>query len=212
MQASAITGRASVLLHDPTNVRWPITQLLGYLNDGQREVVIHRPDASVSNTSVVLASGNTKQNIPDDGIRLLNVIRNMGSDGASPGRPILIVDRDILDTQVPTWHTDDAQDDIKNYTFDPEDPKRFYVYPRAGAQSYVELAYSVPPTDCDTVGNLIALSDIYANALLDYVMYRAFSKDTEYADQPKSARYYESFLRSLGIKTQVDLATDPNND
>jgi len=210
MQASAITNRASILLHDPTNVRWPVTQLLDYLNDGQREIVINRPDASVANETIALVSGSTKQSIPAAGIRLMHVTRNMGSDGSTPGRPIIIVDRDILDTQIPTWHNDDAQDDIKNYVFDPGDPKHFYVYPQAGASAHIELSYSVPPTDCATVGNLIGLSDIYANALLDYVMYRSLSKDTEYADAPKSARYYESFLRSLGIKTQIDVAVDPN--
>ena len=210
MQANIILGRAYVLLNDITNIRWPATELLGYLNDGQRQIVVYRPDASVSNATVALVAGSTKQTIPAGGIRVIDVVRNMGA-GSTPGRPVILVPRDIIDSQVPTWHTDEAQETVRNFVFDPEDPTHYYVYPQPAASVHLEIIYSVPPTDCETAGNSIGLSDIYTNSLLDYIMYRAFSKDTEYADVSKAARYYNSFGLSLGVKTKVDMAMDPNN-
>jgi len=89
MQAKAILDKAEVLLLDPTNVRWPRNQLLDYLNDGQREVVIYRPDASMEDRVVALVDASTRQTLPANGLRLLDVVRNMGTDGATPGAPLL---------------------------------------------------------------------------------------------------------------------------
>ena len=206
MKAEAIVNRAAVLLHDSTNVRWPVVQLLDYLNDGQREVTMLRPDASMVTGNITLVTGNTKQSIPTDGIRLFSVIRN------TSGRPIIVIDRDILDSQIPDWHTATGGSEVKHFVFDPKNPKIFYVYPKPATTISVEASYSVAPDELDSVSDYLEISDIYANSLLDYVLYRAFSKDTEYADLSKADRHYETFVRALGFKTDVDMSIDPNAD
>ncbi|MCK7581011.1 MAG: hypothetical protein MZV65_38935 [Chromatiales bacterium] len=56
----------------------------------------------------------------------------------------------------------------------------------------------------------IKLDDIYANAILDYVLYRAYSKDAEYAaNAQRAALHYQAFTNALGVKTQVDTNNDP---
>lgn len=57
----------------------------------------------------------------------------------------------------------------------------------------------------------IKLDDIYANAILDYVLYRAYSKDAEYAaNASRAALHYQAFTAALGAKTQVDAGNDPH--
>jgi len=75
---------------------------------------------------------------------------------------------------------------------------------------HVEISYSIPPAECATEGDNIAIPEIYANALLDYVMFRAFSKDSEYSDPGKAAKYYQMFGNALGVKIKIDTATAPN--
>ena len=41
-----ILDRASIILQDSTNVRFPNAELLKFFNDAQKEVVLHRPDAN----------------------------------------------------------------------------------------------------------------------------------------------------------------------
>jgi hypothetical protein len=54
------------------------------------------------------------------------------------------------------------------------------------------------------------LDDIYANCLLDYILYRAYQKDSEYAgNAQRSMMHYQGFSNALGIKTQADSATTP---
>ena len=50
--AKSVIRRAVETLQDNTSIRWPVGELVRYLNDGQREVVMHRPDAIVKNATV----------------------------------------------------------------------------------------------------------------------------------------------------------------
>jgi len=209
MIAKELTDRAGVLLLDPTHVRWVPTELLDYINDGQREITIYRPDASTSVEVLTLADGNTRQTVPADAIRLLDITRNMGITGSTAGSPVMIIDRVILDTQIPDWHSANPQSEILHYTYDPKTPDIFYVYPRPGNSLKVEAILSVPPEEITSTAGNLTISDIYANALLDYIMYRAFSKDSEYADPQKAVGYYKTFMQSLGVKSQVDVAITP---
>lgn len=231
--AKSLVTRAGTLIQDATSVRWPITELLDWFNDGQREVVLLKPEASVANRAVLLAAGATKQTLPDGqgiyaglpvGIILIRVVRNMGSAGTTPGNAIRIVDREVMDSQSPSWHADaNTFDYIKHYMFDPLDPKTYYVYPKAPAAAlYVDLVYSCSPANCTingvtnngalgTVDSVMSIDDIYANALLDYILYRAYSKDAEYAQNAQLAlAHYTAFGNSITGKTGTDMAHNPN--
>jgi len=209
----SLVTKAQTLIQDNTGVRWPRDELLGYLNDGQREVVLLRPEASVTNASKVLTANSTKQSLPADAVMLIDVPRNMGAAGTTAGRVIRIVSREILDAQYPNWHVDaNAGGDIRHFTYDPRDPKTFYVYPKSPATSlFVELVYASSPVATDDAGAVIGIDDIYANALVDYILYRAYSKDAEYAQNSQLAvAYYTAFANALGIKTNTDLQRNPN--
>lgn len=215
--AQSIIDRASTLIQDATNVRWPQEEILKYLNDGQREVVLMKPEASVINASVLLTASATKQTIPAAGIMLIDVTRNMGSAGSTAGDAVRVVSREVLDAQRTSWHSDAAVGKIKHYMFDSRDPKTFYVYPQAPATAwYVELVYSSSPGDIASAADgahtgTLNIDDIYANALLDYVLYRSYSKDAEYAQNGQLAvAHYQAFANSLGVKTQNEIARNPN--
>ena len=46
-----ILDRASIILQDNTNVRFPNIELLKFFNDAQKEVALHRPDSTMVNTT-----------------------------------------------------------------------------------------------------------------------------------------------------------------
>ena len=50
-KAVDILDRASIILQDNTNVRFPNQELLKFFNDAQKEVVLHRPDANMQNAA-----------------------------------------------------------------------------------------------------------------------------------------------------------------
>ena len=211
---SEVLDRAGIILQDTTNIRWPTDELLGWLNDGQREIVLRKPDAHTVSAAMVLVVSETKQSIPASGIMLIDIVRNMGTGGSTPGRAITRTERYILDSQRPDWNTETGSSIVKHYMFDERSPRVFYVYPPqpAATPGYVEIVYSSAPADLATGADTLTLDDIYASALLDYVLYRAYSKDSDIAPNApqRAVGHYNAFLQSLGAQEKGETAYDPN--
>tara|TARA_R110001606_G_scaffold3662_3_gene17215 strand:+ start:1677 stop:2471 length:795 start_codon:yes stop_codon:yes gene_type:complete len=166
--------------------------------------------------------------------RILRVVRNIHSVGGSSdfadnnsngaGRAIRLVSREILDSQDPNWHDPSAATgsstfvstggNIKHYVFDEIDPTTFYVYPgvASGQSVYVELIYSAVPAALSAKTDTINIPDTYANTMVDYVCYRALSKDAEFAaNAQRSQAHLIAFNNTLGIKSSLDNRTSPNS-
>lgn len=213
--AQSLVRRVVETLQDNTSVRWPVSELVRYLNDGQREIVLYRPDAMVTNATVTLAAGS-KQALPSNGSKLIEVVRN---NSASSKRAVRLVNREILDAQAPNWHNITGVAEVLHFMYDPRDPKVFYVYPPALDTAAVDLVYSALPTDITepadgstytaVTGN-ISVPDIYGNVLQDYMLYRAYSKDSEYAgNAARATAHYQAFANALGIEMTATVNFQP---
>lgn len=218
MPAQHIIRRCVDTLQDNTSVRWPVAELVRYLNDGQREIVLHRPDAGLASATISCVAG-TKQSIPPNGAKLIEVVRN-----AKPGgtfRAVRLINKELLEAQIPNWHTMPPQDEVLHFMHDVRDPKGFYVYPPATTNARLDITYSAYPTDIaeppdgstyDAVTGNISVPDIYANALQDYILYRAYMKDSEYAGNAQRAQaHYAAFVNALGIEIKATVAVSPNS-
>jgi len=210
--ASVVIEKVQIVLQDVLGVRWPsATELLGWLNDAQREIMVFKPNSNPKTLAVKLAPG-TRQSIPSDGVQLMDVVRNMGTTGTDPGRAIRIAMREVLDAQIPNWHAAPAASVAKHYMYTVLDPKNFYVYPPQPAvnQGYVEMTYAAMPADVG-LGAAISVDDIYQNVMVDYILYRALSKDTEYAADPQRAIAHQTaYITALTGKMKVEAGVNPN--
>ena len=217
ISAQSIIRRCVETLQDTTSIRWPVAELVRYLNDGQREVVLYRPDSMVTNATVTCVAG-TKQTLPANGAKLIEVIRNARAAGTK--RAVRMVNREILDAQMPGWHALAGMDDVLHFMYDPRDPRVFYVYPPATTNTQLDIVYAAYPTDIvepadgatyTAVTGNISLSDIYGNVLQDYILYRAYTKDSEYAGNAQRAQaHYAAFANALGIEIKATVAVAPN--
>lgn len=215
--AQSIIRRAVETLQDTTSIRWPVNELVRYLNDGQREVVLYRPDSMVTNATVDCTAG-TKQTLPANGAKLIEVVRNAASTSAK--KSVRMTNREILDAQTPGWHNISGSVDILHFMYDPRDPRTFYVYPPALATAKLDIVYAAYPTDIvepadgalyTAVTGNISLPDIYGNAILDYILYRAYTKDSEYAGNAnRAAAHYAAFNNALGNEIKATVAVAPN--
>ena len=220
LTASSIIQRAVQVLQDTTSVRWPTDELVRWLNDAQRELVLFRPDSNTKYGTGTLATGTRQDMNAMAGItnpaKLIDIVRNMAA-GSNKGA-VRLTAREILDAQVPGWHAMTGSINTIHYMFDVRDPRSFYVYPpAAGAQ--LEIVYSAYPadvpaptgTDFTGVSGMIGVADIYGNAILDYILYRAYSKDSEYAGNgPRAAAHYGAFANSMGIEIKGTVANSPS--
>lgn len=197
-----ILQRANTLLNDKVWTRWPKQELLDYYNDATKAIVLIRPDAHTKNQEFSCEAG-TKQSLPNDALRLIEVVRNAN------GRVVRYVPRKSLDDSYPDWHTGNISTEVAAYTYDERDPKVFYLYPGPAALHSIDVVYSVAPQSkslIDVEADAVAdLDDIYINPMIDFILYRAFSKDSEYsANSNRAANHYNAFSQQLGDKTNTD--------
>ena len=213
----SVIDRAQTVLQDTTGVRWPVVaELVLWINDAQREIALLKPDASAINETITLAAG-TKQDIPSAGNRLLNVVRNMSAASNGTGkRAVRLVDAEVLNGQTPDWHDPTVSGDaahtdvVKHYIYEESNPRNFYVYPGVSGNAYLEIVYSSNPTAVAQADNL-SIPDIFANAVLNYVLYMAYMKDAEYAgNQQRASSHFQIFTASVTGKGQIDAVTNPN--
>ncbi len=202
---ATIIKRVNTLLVDPTFTRWPKQELLDYYNDATKAIVLVRPDAYTKNVEFSCVAG-TKQVLPSDALRLIEVLRNAN------GKVVRFAPRKALDDSYPEWHSGKTAVTVDNYTYEERDPKTFYLHPGPAAAVKVDVIYSVAPqskvlADVDNAQSpaLADLDDIYINPIIDFMLYRCFSKDAEYtANSNRAAGHYNAFLQQLGEKTQAD--------
>jgi hypothetical protein len=207
--AKTIIDKATIQLIDLTNIRWTRAELLSWLNDGMRQIVAIQPSASSTTVSKQLVAG-TRQTLPADGWLLLSIYRNMGTTGTTPGRSIRLISREIIDSFNPNWHTDTATAEVRNYIYTNQDQTAFFVYPPNTGTQYVELNYSAQPADLTLETQVIPIFDIFQSALVDYILYRACSKDAEYAPGLVLAQQYSAaFVAAVQGKAESEVSNDP---
>jgi hypothetical protein len=191
-------------LVDTTGTRWPDLELLNGYNNAVLAVVNLRPDASTKNISFTTEAGKSKQVLPSDGLRWMDIVYDVAS-----GNPIRKTDRTTLDDQIPNWHNSTGNR-VTNWVFDERDPKTAYVYPQPADAVEIQIIYSVAPsavaiTDFENDTTTISIDDSYFNAIKEYMLYEAYSKDADYASNAsRAAAHYNKFERTLGNKSGVD--------
>ena len=230
ISSQSIIHRATDLLQDQTSVRWPANELVRWLNDAQRAVVKVRPD-SMNTTATFRCTEGTRQSLKSATAsggttvltpapaKLIEITRNMAATSAK--KAVTEVARGIMDAQTPGWHNLTNTHDIQHFMFDPRDPNTFYVYPPATSSAELEVMYAAYPTDIteppegttyEAVAGNLSLPDIYADDVLNLILYRAYSKDSEYAGNAQRASAYMAMVTaSLGAEIAATMAVKPQS-
>ena len=207
---STIIERASLVLNDEDHVRWTVEELIEWVNEGAVAIVSARPSAGARLIAFPLAAG-TQQHIPDDVVQLIDVIRNVATDGVTPGRAIRKTERHLLDSADPDWHTRPGKSVIKHYTYDDRTTAVFHVYPPALENTWVQVAYAKMPEEVDSPDDTLGLNVEFADALLNYVLYRCYSKDSEFSNGGMAAAFYQAFTTAMGNNAAGEQSASPTN-
>lgn len=214
-----LIARAKTILQDEDSVRWSLSELQWWLNDGYRETLIFRPDSNTITGEFTCVAGPRQvlTTIFPAATRLVSVLRNTAT--TSNKYAVRLVDRRVLDDQRKGWYTETASVSIEEYMFDQRQPREFLVYPPATSAAKLEISYAQVPSphtlsevqlDDLATTETIRIDDTFANCLLDYMLYRAYTKDAEQQDNAaRAVAHYQAFQSSLGFSAQVAAAAQP---
>ena len=208
--AQEIIRRVTDTLYDVTSVKWPVDRLVRYFNDGQRDIVTHRPDAMNTAVNHALVLGH-KQTLPAGGEKLIRVLANTTGNK----RAVTQVKADLLNNQVFNWRSITPTVEILHWMYDPVEPKAFDVYPPAAVGANLELEYAAVPTDITppaagslytaVTGNM-SVGDLFGNALQDYILYRCHAENTQQAQPARAQSHYATYLNALGVELKATVA------
>lgn len=213
VRVSGLIRRAQRILQDALGTRWDELELLDWFNDGRRELAVIKPAEFAVRLPVGLVEG-TLQRLPAEAFQLLRVDCNLLSvTPRVPGRALSIVERRVMNTMHPRWQENEAfpfEPQARHYVYDETEPTTFHVFPGNDGTGAVEVSVAVLPDDVYDANALIGVRDIYANALLDYILYRAFAKDADHPNNAgRSGAHYAAFTSAVGAKNMVEVAVTP---
>jgi len=195
----SVVDQAIEILQDSGNDHWSDAELFAWLKYGQKAIVRLKPTANPVLGDITLASG-LWQDLNSGAIFLLDVIMNSGTDGSTPGAPVTIVERKWIDRMLPDWTTETAAATIKHVIYDPKvNPKKFMVYPKSDGTTRIEVMEAHLPTDPAAIGNNITLDDEYVEALLEYILFRAFTRDADYVKNQERAMFHYMNFKEIVV-------------
>jgi hypothetical protein len=203
-----ILKSASIVLNDEGFVRWTQAELFLWVNEAAGDLVIRRPAARALTAPLTLVAG-TAQALPEGGVILLDIVRNIGAAG-QPGYPVRRADRHLIDDQFPGWHASKPRAVVKNYMFDEATPTTFYVWPPVLAGTKVEAVYSMAPALVQSPDDMLPFDRIYIGPLTSYVLYRSYAKDSEYANAAMASAHFAAYTEALGAQNTVTNEASPN--
>lgn len=210
--ASALITRCRTAFQDENSDDYLVADAtwLYWLNDGQRAIVLLKPNVNVTNAAVRLSAG-TLQTIPTGGIALIKLTHNKGAAGTTNGTPINFVPMEQYNYLEPTLHSQTATPIVEVYSFDTDDPTHFYTFPpQPATPHYVGMVYTAAPTDIATTGTAISLNDIYQGPLVNYMLYRAYALEQDANSSAMSQKYYDLFMAELGMKGAAEDKANPS--
>jgi hypothetical protein len=173
---------------DAANYRAANDELVLYVNAGLAELVMLRPDWFTTTGHIECVAGEVEQTITfAEAVALVDVI------GIHDGDAVLPFDFGTMQAFHPSWKADTAAQ-AKQWVAHPADPLRFYIHPKAPASQLIDVRYVRNPA---AVALTDTITDVPATAepmLVDYVVYRAESKDAEHVLSQRAGMYYASFV------------------
>lgn len=213
-------------LIDPGEDEYTEADLLFYVNDAQFAVALLRPDAKAQTAYAKVRNGVTQSLAPafmyEDTlgatalvrqVRRLQSISHNVTTGATISGPI---DRNESDAFNRLLHAQASlAEEADNYSYNRENPLTYYLYPginAAGVDRLIQIEVSVVPLQLAalTDQDRIDIDDIYVPAIMEWSMFRAWSRDTERsATSRRAMNRFRNFFSLLGVSIQADTLINP---
>lgn len=183
-------------------VRYPQTELIEYLNDALAQLAILKPVLFRTIGTLTLGPG-AQQKLPENIETLEDIVFNLNADG-SLGAPVLPGVFELERTYGKGVCPSNVAYVVRSYSPLPTTDGYFYVDPpvppgmTVRVQAVVQVAPQViatPQTPVDLPG---ASPLTYRNAFKDWMLYRAFAKDTEsQTSTQNSQQHFKAFYQAI---------------
>ncbi len=200
--ASTVLDSAAGTLLDTAHRTWSAAELLDYLNEALRMTASAAPTMFTVQEFVVLQAGPL-QELPDDGLELVDITQNF------TGRVVTQVDKGLLDEAERFWPRATQVPQVEHFTMDPRNPRRYKVFPPNDGFGQVELLYNAIPPEVADPADEISIPASYQSPLINFVLAKAYMKNSKRQDLAKSSGYFAQWGQNLGLSASAMTAVLP---
>lgn len=195
-------------LSDTGNSRWSRDDVATFVTRAMTWIVTVRPDARTVTETVQLAQGSEQSlsSLVTGGLRFQGAVRNMGSDGNTPGRAIRDTDKATMDRVVPAWSASQPASTVRDMLFDANRPDAFWAYPPIPSTPavHVQILVAKAPTEVTTgnEGSDVDLTDEYFEPTVAYATALALRRQTDAGSAQEAQAYMQEARNLLGVARQ----------
>lgn len=192
-------------------MRWTRDMLVGYMNQGLKEIAAYKPDAFARTLDLSLVAGRV-QKLPE-GVSLRGI--GAGRDGrmahASEDSLLKSFTGYAPCPPRPQMKNGRIHYAVKSFAVDSADPSFFYVSPPVPVGISVSIKAQVDGVVTEYTladwDKTVVVSDKYYNNLLTYMRGQAYALDHEsQVSLSQSAALLTSFYQVMGVKYKVEAA------
>jgi hypothetical protein len=175
-----------------TGYRQSNDEMLIYVNGAVRECAAVRTELFSTIGDLTCVPNQCEQGVTfSDAVALLEVLCIHGGAG------LTVFNLDTMNAFNPGWRAD-ASGPARQWTKFVNDPLKFYIYPKAPLTVQVlDVRYVRIPSTLAIDDEISELPAVLKTALVDYVVFRASSKDDEHIGDGRAAAFYQAFLAKL---------------
>jgi hypothetical protein len=178
------------ILNDPDAVHYSAADLLQYANDCLDVLVTLLPQLFYEESEHTCAAGAEQALSFDSALQLVDVPRIKNGGVVLPG------DRAALDAFDPAWRSGTPGDAVNWMRVNDDDPLRFLVYPPASDGQILNTKIVSIPAEY-TISQDTGLPMVLADAITDYIVHRAESRDDEHINSNRAAQFQASFVAKV---------------
>jgi hypothetical protein len=166
-------------------------ELLGYVNEGVKTVQTLRPELFSTVGDFLCQVGQCEQSLVfASATALIEVLSIHG------GAAVTQFDLDAMTRFNPGWRTD-AEGAAKQWARFSNDQLKFFIYPKAPADQTIDVRYVRTPAVFALADQITDLPLGLQPALVDFVVYRAESKDNEHVLSQRAAAALATFTAQV---------------
>jgi len=178
------------ILNDPSAVRYSAADLLQYANDSLDQIVVLEPRLFLTfGTTICLANQAIQQLPVATAVKLVSVVRTKS------GKIITLADKDALDRYNPNWNVTTGTEVIHWMPVEGS-LTHFWVYPPQSAAKTLDVLYTRVPAEYTLTANT-GLPNNLVDAIADYIVYRAETRDDEHVNSNRATQFFASFAAKV---------------
>ena len=183
---------------DESGVQITDSDIIRWVDDAQREVMMNNPEINAAVVSVNITAGQPLYpvliNVPD-----IDTIHSVHFDGAILRNMTFLQAQEYI-----IKNTTNDQRGTPTFWYEYAGTINLWPVPDTSITGGLKIFYSAAPAEITTLGQLLSIPDSYFNAVVTYCMKQAMNMDENFQAAQSYDQQFEILMQKMSNRTQSE--------